>query len=134
MKSPIKALILTIVCVAAAIASMHYLNWLNVEQLYSQSEYMKVWSSKILVGFALLSLIFGAYEPRAPWRWPLLLMYVSYFSGFFIMKHWGQIPPFEIVVVGVQSIPLILLAYVGRFVRRRVIDELPNRPQDRGNA
>ena len=134
MKSTRKALILTVVCVTAAIGSMHYLNWLNVELLYSQSEYMKVWSGKILLGFAVLSLFCGAYEPRAPWRWPLLLMYVSYFSGFFIMKHWGQIPPLEIVIVGVQSIPLILLAYVGRFVRRRVIDELPNRHQDRGNA
>ena len=96
MKAPNKTLILVVCSAAVAIAAMYLFSWLKSDGEPTTNEYTFLWEKVIVITIAVFSLVFGFVEPRAPWRWPLVMAYVHYLSGFFIMKHWGQIPPFEL--------------------------------------
>jgi hypothetical protein len=72
------------------------------------------------------SLVVGFIEPRAPWRWPLVMAYVHNFSGFYIINNWGQIPPLELFYIGVLALPGVATGYLGRWLRRRYENRTDN--------
>jgi hypothetical protein len=79
-----------------------------------------LWEKMIISALIILSFICGFLEPKAPWRWPILAAYTHYFSGFFIMKFWGQIPPFELIYIGILSIPAIATGYLASWLGNKV--------------
>jgi len=88
----------------------------------NSDSYDFAWEKTIVPVVAIFSLVFGAIEPKVPWRWPLIIMTVHYFSGFALMTNWGQIPPFEIAYCAVLALPGLTTAYIGAFLRRRFED------------
>jgi len=110
-----------VVCSAAvAIAAMYLFSWLKSDGEPTTNEYTFLWEKVIVITIAVFSLVFGFVEPRAPWRWPLVMAYIHYFSGFFIMKHWGQIPPFELIYISLLTLPGIAMGYLGSFLVRKL--------------
>jgi len=116
-----RTIVISAISILVAIASTLLLAWLIEGQSYSQVEINSLWESGVLPTFAILSLVFGLVEPKAPWRWPLLLMYVNYVSRLWIMKDVGQLLPFELVFITVYALPMILLAYGGVIIRRKFV-------------
>ena len=121
MKTSDKTFVLVVCSALVAIAAMFLFSWLKSDGESTTKEYMLLWEKVFVVAIALFSFVFGFLEPRSPWRWPLLMAYVHYFSGFFIMEHWGQIPPFELVYITVLSLPGIATGYLGSFLRKKIV-------------
>ena len=81
--------------------------------------YDSAWEKAIVPVVAVFSLVFGMLEPRKAWRWPLVIMGFHYASGV-LMKHWGQLLPFELLYAGFLSIPGVAAAYLGAFLAKRL--------------
>jgi len=121
MKTSDKTFVLVVCSALVAIAAMFLFSWLQSDGESTTKEYMFLWEKVFVVTIALFSFVFGLLEPSSPWRWPLVMAYVHYFSGFFIMEHWGQIPPFELVYITVLSLPGIATGYLGSFLRKKIV-------------
>ena len=121
MKASDKTFVLVVCSALVAIAAMFLFSWLKSDGESTTKEYMLLWEKVFVVAIALFSFVFGFLEPRSPWRWPLVMAYVHYFCGFFIMEHWGQIPPFELVYITVLSLPGIATGYLGSFLRKKIV-------------
>ncbi len=124
MKAPIKTLALFVCSVVVAIALMYFFNWLTSGGEPSAMKTLFIFERFFVPTIAFFSFIFGFVEPKRPWRWPLIMAYVHYFSGFSIMKYWGQIPPLELIYITLLASPGIATGYLGasmakRFGRRR---------------
>lgn len=110
---------LLILSAVIGILTMYLFDWYQATRDYDPAEL--VWETVALGSFGIFAFLFGLLEPREPpWPWPLVMMYVHYFSGFVIMDHWGQIPPFELIYIGLVALPCVALGYLGVFLRRRL--------------
>jgi hypothetical protein len=56
--------------------------------------------------------------------------YVHYFSGFYVMKFWGQIPPLELIYIGLLSLPGVATGYLGKWLRRKYENRLDQHPKN----
>jgi hypothetical protein len=116
-KSALAAVLLS---AAVGIGAMLYFRTMpNVYFVAGPGPYEHAWQMTIIPIVVVFSLILGAMEPRAPWLWPLLIMGVHYFSGFALVKPWGQIPPFEFLYFELLALPGIAAAYLGAHLRKR---------------
>ena len=102
----------------AGIGAMYLFRLLNGDQSPS-TPYNFIWEKVFVSAIVVFGFAFGFVEPRAPWRWPLVMGYVHYFSGFFIMKFWGQIPPFELLYIGLLSLPGVAAGYAGKWLGKK---------------
>jgi hypothetical protein len=102
---------LTLCSIMAAVGTMYFFRWLVSNG--SSAPFAFAWETTFVVSTMIVSWVFGIVEPQNPWRWPFLMAYVHYFSGFFIMKNWGQIPPFEVMYVTVLALPAVAAGYLG---------------------
>lgn len=129
MKFTPKELVLFILTVAVAIASMFLLRVVSIDNDATNHQYTFLWEKIIVSTIALASFIFGFIEQRDPWRWPLAIAYVHYFSGFFIMDIWGQIPPLELIYVSCLAVPGIATGFLGAFLANKFKGEKGRIPQ-----
>jgi hypothetical protein len=93
-----KTIVLSMCSFVVAVTTMYFFRWLTGDQPPGGSGYDFVWEKVFVSTVVVFSFVFGLTEPKSLWRWLLLMAYVHYFSGFFIMRFWGQIPPFELFV------------------------------------
>jgi len=112
MKASSKTLTLVVCGVVVAIAAMYLFKWLESDSEPVVNTYTFLWEKVIVTTIAFFSFIFGFIEPKSSWRWPLLIAYVHYFSGFFIMDHWGQIPPLELIYITLLALPGVAMGYL----------------------
>lgn len=119
MKPMDRVLLFSLGSVFVAVLVMLFLCFLETGQDSTTTQYSFLWEKLLVSSIAVFSFVFGYLEPNAPWRWPLLMAYVNYFSGFLIMRHWGQIPPFELIYVTLLALPGIALGYLGAFLSKR---------------
>jgi len=98
---------------------MYFFRWLTGDEPSAGTGYDFLWEKVFVSTVVVFSFAFGFAEPKSPWRWPLLIAYVHYFSGFFIMRFWGQIPPFELVYITLLALPGVLAGYLGALLRRK---------------
>lgn len=98
---------------------MYFFRWLTGDEPPAGSGYDFVWEKVFISTTVAFSFAFGVVEPKSPWRWPLLIAYVHYFSGFFILRYWGQIPPFEMVYITLLALPGVVAGYLGSLLRRK---------------
>src|SRR5439155_23319480 len=115
-----RTVVLTVCSFVVAIGAMFLFRWLRLSNEIGTKGYTFTWEKTVLSAVGVSSFAFGFIEHRSPLRWPLLMMYVHYFSGFFIMKHWGQIPPFELIYMAILALPSIALGYLGVFLSRKL--------------
>lgn len=120
MKTSDKTFVLVLCSALVAIAAMFLFSWLKSDGEYTTKEYYLLWEKVFVVAIAFFSFVFGFFEPKSPWRWPLVMAYVHYFSGFFIMEHWSQFPPLELIYITVLSLPAIATGYLGSFLRKKL--------------
>jgi len=107
MKALSKTLVIVVFSAVVVGISLTYLfGWLRPDIEPTSSEYPFLWGKVLIATISFFSFLFGFVEPRLPWRWPLIIAYVHYFSGFFILKHWGQIPPLELLYISVERVRL----------------------------
>lgn len=114
-----KTKLLTWCAVIAGITTMCLFRWLAGDNPPSDS-YDFLWEKFIVSALTIFSFICGFIEPNAPWRWPLVMACACYFSGFIIMKSWGQIPPFELIYIGLLSLPAIAAGYLSAWMGKRI--------------
>jgi hypothetical protein len=119
MKPVSRTLLLSVGSVLVAVAAMFLFRFLEADQDFTTTKYSFLWEKVFVSSVAFFSFVFGYVEPKAPWRWPLLMAYVHYFSGFLIMSHWGQIPPFELIYVTLLALPGIGLGYLGSLLAKK---------------
>ncbi len=118
MRSSTKTILLTFSSVLAGIGVMYLFRLLAGDE--PPAEPYDYLLEKVLVSTTILfGFVCGFLEPRAPWRWPLIMAYIHYFSGFYIMKYWGQIPPFELVYIGLLVLPAVITGYLGSWLRKK---------------
>jgi hypothetical protein len=115
-----RSIVLAVCSFIVAIGAMFLFRWLQPGEEFRTDGYTLLWEKTVLSAVGLFSLAFGFIEPRSPWRWPLLMMYVHYFSGFAIMERWGQVPPFELIYMAILSLPSIALGYLGAFLAKKL--------------
>ena len=119
MKTSNKTLLLVASGVVVAIAAMYLFKWLESDGEPVANTYTFLWEKVIVTTIAFFSFVFGFIEPKSSWQWPLLMARVHYFSGFFIVEHWGQMPPFELIYITMLSLPGIATGYSGSFLRKK---------------
>ncbi len=107
MSAPTKTTLLTFFSLVAGIGTMYLFHLLGGDEPPAEP-YDFLWEKVFVSAVMLLSFVCGFLEPRAPWRWPLVMAYAHYFSGFYVMKHWGQIPPLELIYIGLLTLPAIV--------------------------
>jgi len=115
-----KTKIVATCCVIVAVAAMLLFKFLDVFNTQPPEDYNFLWEKIFVVFIALFSFIFSLIEPKSSWRWPLLMAYVHYFSGFIIMEHWGQIPPFELIYITILALPGIILSFITSFLVNKI--------------
>jgi hypothetical protein len=79
--------------------------------------YDHLWEHILIVSVALASPVFGFAAPTLCWMWPLLMAYGFYFAGFVLLKHWGQIPPLELIWMTGMALPGVLTGFLGAWAR-----------------
>lgn len=119
MRPVSRTLLLSVGSVLVAVAAMFLFRFLEADQNLTATKYSFLWEKVFVSSVALFSFVFGYVEPKAPWLWPLLMVYVHYFSGFLIMSHWGQILPFELIYVTLLALPGIGLGYLGSLLAKK---------------
>jgi hypothetical protein len=75
------------------------------------------------IGYPILilsSFIISYYFGISVWRWPLLLVFSQAVIGIIISKGGGNLLPIGIIVHIVISIPCIIAAYCGLFLKRKL--------------
>lgn len=115
-----RRVLLVISSAVAGIGSMYAYHWLTGDQPPSVP-YNYSWEKFLISAVVVVSFVLGFIEPKAPWRWPLIMAYGHYVTGFFVMRVWGQIPPIEFIYVTLLSLPGIGAAYVGRWLAKKAI-------------
>jgi hypothetical protein len=98
---------------------MYLFRWLNGDQPPTD-QYNFLWEKVFVSTSIVFGLITGFTRTGAPWLWPFVMGYVHYFSGFAIMKFWGQIPPFELIYIGLLSLPGVAMGYLGKWLRKKL--------------
>ena len=113
-----RSVLLALCSAVAGIGSMYVFRWLTGDQPPSVP-YSYSWEKFLLSASMVFGFVLGFFEPKAAWRWPLIMAYAHYISGFFIMRVWGQIPPIEFIYVTLLSIPGFGAAYAGRWLAKK---------------
>jgi hypothetical protein len=114
-----KTVVLSICSFLVALTAMYFFRWVTGDEPSAGTGYDFLWEKVFVSAVVVFSFAFGLAEPKSPWRWPLLIAYVHYFSGFFIMRFWGQIPPFELVYITLLALPGVLAGYLGSLFRKK---------------
>ena len=120
MKGLNKTWLLALCSITVAVGIMFWFRWLEPTARTETEGYDFLWEKLTVSTVTAFSLLFGFIEPRSPWRWPFLMMYAHYFSGFIIMRHWGQLPPFELIYMALLALPGIGAGYVGARLSKRI--------------
>lgn len=96
--------------------------WLVISLLTGKQE---AWDSSyyFLYGLPLMAVVTGALGfvcPVRPWRWGGMIM-VSQALIAILQNPMANLLPLGLVVFAVLSLPLILTAHIGAFIRNKVI-------------
>jgi phosphoglycerol transferase MdoB-like AlkP superfamily enzyme len=117
--APIKTMLLMLCSALVGIGAMYLFHWLNADQPPA-NPYNFLWEKVFLSTLIMFGLVSGFMRAGAPWLWPFVMSYVHYFSGFVIMKFWGQFPPFELIYLGLLSLLGVATGYLGIWLRNRL--------------
>ncbi len=94
--------------------------WIAVSNATGKRE---AWDSEMYFSFGMpvvcvVALLLGIVEPRRAWRWGVTPL-VGQFATMLITQGVGNLLPLGIIVFAVLSIPSVLAARFGAFVRTR---------------
>jgi peptidoglycan/LPS O-acetylase OafA/YrhL len=98
--------------------------WISMSLLYGKSE---GWDTPEYfgIGIPFLCIVAGALaikEPKRAWRWAFLpLLAQAVFMT--LQQGFGNMMPFGILVFLVLSLPLLVSAYIGVFIRKKLDEE-----------
>jgi hypothetical protein len=118
MPLPNKTQTLTLSAIAAAVVVTAAVHWLYPE--WESDQQGGIWWKMVTITVTVLSGGFALFEPRLPWRLPMVMAFSFYFLGlFFIFRDWGTLLPFELIFTAVVALPGVVTAYaVGALAAR----------------
>jgi len=108
-----------IYCVLIGAICALNLYFLHTSYLYSSRQYMEFWFQFCYPVIVFLSFFLGFAGPQKPWRWPSLVMLSFYLGTLFLLPGAGELLFLEVALLAVITIPCVILAYVGAFIRNR---------------
>ncbi|HSA87157.1 MAG TPA: hypothetical protein VLE46_13315 [Nitrospira sp.] len=96
------------------------LTWGTISTISSRRE---AWDSSLYFSVGMpvicaMSAILGFIEPQKVWRWGLVPL-VGQFLWMLCTQGPGNLLPLGIIVFGLLSVPSIITAKIGAFIRRR---------------
>ena len=94
--------------------------WLAASHATGRRE---AWDSDVYYSFGMpvvcaVSLMCGAAEPRRSWRWGVAPL-VGQFGTMLVTQGVGNLLPLGLIVFALLSIPSVLTARLGAYVRKR---------------
>jgi len=98
--------------------------WVTISRI---SGLLEAWDSGLYYVYGIpitmvVSFVLAYFCPENPWRWPLTIM-VSQALVAIIQNRHANLLPLGLVAFGVLTMPSLLTAYLGAFLRRKYQDE-----------
>jgi hypothetical protein len=81
-------------------------------QYNGEGEYSFFLEKFVVIGTAIGSILLGFFDFKRPWLWPFVIVESFYLAGFALLPHWGQIPPFEIIYMGLLALPGVVTSFL----------------------
>ena len=91
---------------------------LHTFYLYSSRQYSEFWFQFCYPAIVFLSFFLGFAGTKKPWRWPSLVMLSFYLGTLLLLPGAGELMFFEVALLAVLTIPCVILAYFGAFIRK----------------
>jgi hypothetical protein len=118
MKRGSTNVLVSLCSIAAGLGVMAWCHWLEQGSHRAiLTGYDGLWQRLLMTAIASLSLPYGFVAPTLFWVWPLLIAYSFYFAGFFLLEHWGQVPPLELILMTGLALPGIFTGFLGACIR-----------------
>ncbi len=66
----------------------------------------------------IAGIIISSFGAVAPWKWIPALSVAFYFSGYAFNQNWGQLGPFDLILLAIYSIPCLVVTNAFIYLRR----------------
>ena len=115
---PLRSSMLAVAAVLLGIGGMLIFRAIGHAQYIGVGQYDYFLEKFVAIGTVIGSLLLGGLDSKWPWLWPLVIVESFYFAGFALLPNWGQIPPFEVIYMGLLALPGVLAALIASHVTR----------------
>lgn len=106
--------VLAIIFGAGSVGIEYYL---HQKHLWSQAILGDLWLGLFYPIYLVAAVVVMRHSIVSPWKWAFLVMIVYYISMFNVFGT--QIPPLEIVLVILFTLPIVAAGYLGKFLRKK---------------
>lgn len=89
-----------------------------------ESTYIE-WHIFYMLYSSVAAFINALFKVQSPWKWSMSLMLANYVSGYFFVRFWGQLGPFDLIFMFVYTIPCIVISHMSSSSRTIFLSKGP---------